>query len=343
MQQLKRRNQAQAIDASELDALLDDYLTGSDFAAKTRINYGLALLPFRVFWASYAPTHDYKLSRASFADFDRWYQREYVNGAGRHPSAFMLARTGRVLQQFMTWLHQEGCTDLDLGGWIIRHRNEPTAQYWPTMQDLQQLFDRMPSTIDRLRNVAMLAIALSTGARRMEIASLCAEQVHFDSPITQIDLGGAHGGWCELTVTKGGKRRIVAFDGVAGLLLKCHLRTTGTIKGRIFRMTDNGVALAVARICKAADLPEMSAHALRRAFAEHFANAHSGDIVAMQLLKLQMGHSLANDVTTSHYVNLRNERAVLDKLRQYHTSPLVAITFDWQSYPVHIPTKEIER
>ncbi|GIV81678.1 MAG: hypothetical protein KatS3mg051_1032 [Anaerolineae bacterium] len=168
--------------------------------------------------------------------------------------------------------------------------------------------------------------------------------LEFDTPFVNIALGDDHRGTCHLRRTKGdmageGNGRYVVFDSPTGLLLKIYLRSVGrspdtTPDEPIFGMTGNGIRLMIERHRTEAGLPEISAHAFRRAFADYW-DEHNGPELRI-VLKKQLGHSVASrDVTELHYIN-QNPRRAAREIMQHHISPMREIRIDWRLLPVHI-------
>lgn len=202
-----------------------------------------------------------------------------------------------------------------------------------------------PAGEHRLRDTAVIAFLVSTGARRFETANAQIDLMTFATPLTDIALGNNHTGWVWLRRVKGdrdgaGAGRPVAFCTIAGLLLKIYLRSVGRTSGTIFDMSDNAIGLMVDRHANAAGVPLISPHGFRRMLADYWDETHG--LSGRAALKRQLGHtSTVGDVTERHYIS-RNHRRIARELQKWHTSPLAELTLDWTQYPVHIPSFDAE-
>lgn len=334
---LQARKRATELEAPNLETLWVEYLQDCidrGLSKKTVMMYELQGAPLVEWWLQYGHTHQWKLSQAAFREFDAWMGAEYINKQGNKPSYYIKHKASVVINQFVVWLRSEGCIDFDIQHWIVKHEAQPVHAYWPTLDDLQRMFDAVPQDRDRLRNTALFAFFLSTGCRRQEAANLMIENVHFQTPLSDISLGSDHSGHALLEITKTKKPRTVWFCSKAGLLVKAWLRSTGHSSGLVFRLGDAGIRFAMLKATDVAGVSEVTPHGLRRAWCDWFMVKHAQDAMAMTVAKLQLGHSNGRDVTSNHYINLRNKSRVIEWLQRYHTSPLEEIEFDWSKFPV---------
>lgn len=331
-----------AIDARILPDVIEAYFAAKapHIGAQTRKNYRHQLAPWTAFWRDCAEIHNYRLSPDVLEKALEWIRSTYKNANGQSPHPTSVAYCFRRLKGALSWAFKNNCTgNVNAAEWCPMTRRGVSDLYFPTLDDVRLLF-RAADDAYRLRDVAVIAWMASTGSRLFETAAALSSDVQFNTPLTNVALGQDHAGYCHLRIVKGDNRgdgggRYVAFGSKAGLLLKCYLRSAPPGNVRLFGLTDRGASQAVRRVADRAGLPEISPHAFRRLFADHW-----DDVYRMEhrvVLKKQLGHSLnGSDVTEGHYLNGRNSRKIIESLQQYHVCPLEKIDIDWATFPVHI-------
>ena len=327
------------LDATHLIDLISVFLETKrhEVSAKSLTNYATDLEPFIV-WYRQQPDHI--LTPAAFAAFATWLRREWRNSFGKPATPQVVWRATKRLRQVLDWGHAAGYIPVVVSGMVPSAPEVNRLKYFPDPDEIQQLVLAAGGE-SRLRDASIITMLAATGARRFELAEAQAEDVQFTTPATDLATGSDHTGSLWLRKTKNdrdgnGPGRQVVFDGVAGLLLKAYLRSVGRRCGSIYGMTDTNIRNIVHQLGIAADLPRMHPHAFRSAFVDHWsdANAAAGEM-AMIALRLQIGHTLSQDVT-NRYRDLTNPTKNLRRIRQFYTSPLMSLRWAWVDWPVHV-------
>jgi integrase len=225
------------------------------------------------------------------------------------------------VRQFFGWLHRTGRLPLDISGWVSLPKKRSTSKRFLTLEQCQELIDAVPDGPLRLRDRALVAFMLATGARRFETSNALWADVHIDDD----------GGWCRLRKTKGdvdgeGVGRIVVFGPATGQALHFYrqfLRITGQSgkDARVFAMTNTAIKNRFNKISERLWWTT-GPHDLRRTFADFWWNENREHLQSMALLKLQLGHRLTGDVTITHYINIANEDRLIHSLRSAYVSPV---------------------
>lgn len=335
---LPRRHEA--VDCALLPELLELYLSAkrqeNTITARTEASYREHLAPFLV-WFSARPQK--MLSPESLAEFVVWMRTNYRTRYGHAPAANTTAHCVIRLKGLFNWCYRQNCTGgVNLADWLPQVRKVHSRLYFPDVGEMQRLFAATHGP-DRLRDLALFAFLLSTGARLYEVAHAEVAHVTFNTPITNLRTGDDHRGSVWLRKVKFdaeglGSGREVVFCRDAGLLLKVWLRAGERGEGdTLFGLTDSGISQVVKRRAKEAGLPELSPHAFRRMFADTWDAAHG--MAARTVLKRQLGHSLRGDVTQDSYIS-RNHKRVTAEILRWHVSPLAQMSIRWESLPVHV-------
>ena len=333
-----------SIDARLLPDIIELYLTTKRrdgvIAARTEKAYRHHLAPWIAYWSEHAAAHDHMLAPAVFNAALLWMQTTYRNRRKRSPQHNSIAHCWTVLRQALTWAYQQNCTgNVNLADWCPAVAYVDPNVHFPTADELARIMAQ-PAGEHRLRDVAVIAFLVSTGARRFEAAHASIATLTFAVPLTNVAVGDNHGGWLILKKVKGDKEgkgigRPVAFCPVAGLLLKVYLRSVGRMDGTLFDMSDNAIGQMIDRHAHAAGVPLVSPHGFRRMLADYWDEVHG--LSGRAALKRQLGHSAAvSDVTERHYIS-KNQKRVAREILRWHVSPLAEISLDWTLFPVHIP------
>lgn len=337
------RPQPLAIDAYALEQIVEDYFRFKEHEGKIRpttiTNYRIHLKPFLDFWRECSDVHQWQLSQEMLSTAAEWIKSEWRNSQGEKPHPTTVFNCFTRVRGILNWAYEAGCTGgINAATWCPSVRRKTSMLYFPTVDELSKVMES-PTDINRIRDVAIMAFLLSTGARLFETAKATVGNLHFNTPCTNIKMGDNHAGFCHLIQTKGDRDgyspgRYVVFCSNAGLLLKCHLRTVKrTSSDSIFGLTDGAIGHIVKRHAALCKLPEISPHAFRRAFSDYWDEYHG--MKGRSLLKKQLGHSDDEDVTQKYYIN-RNPQRIVRDLMKSHVSPLSQINIDWTSFPVHI-------
>lgn len=207
------------------------------------------------------------LDAAALSHYLVWLDGDYHTAAGRRLRPSNLAYYCARLRRFFSWCHSQGCTSgIDLAALLPVVDKIKPSTYFPTLNNLQKMFDaallrEMPRL--RLRDTALLATLLATGARRSEIASAQRIDTHWDEA----------GGYLHLRKVKGnmsgdGPGRQVVFDGSTARLLRMWIDASNG--ATLFETHQTNVYEIVRTHAIAAGVPRISPHALRRAFADYW-------------------------------------------------------------------------
>jgi integrase len=321
--------QVEAVNAAALPTVLDLFLQERDRRAldpRTVANYGHQLQPFADWWRD---RDDPVLSEAALADFWQWLSRDWVTATGNPPAPSTVHTVARRVRQFLRWLHRTGRLPVDVSDWMPLPPSPDPAQRFLDRGQLQAVLDAIPPGSLRFRDRATFALLGETGARRFEVAELLEEDVHVDPDLS--------GGWARLRRVKGdaqgrGQGRVVAFGPVTAQAVhqwRLHQALMGldwADDPRLLQMTNTAIRLRVAKWAAGAGFA-LGAHDFRRTFSDHWLEHCPDRARAMLLLKLQLGHTIRDDVTLAHYINTKNPGRVVDQLRAVYVSPLAGL--DW--------------
>lgn len=330
----------ESVGCALLPDLLEIYLAAkrrdNAISARTEDSYRGHLSPFLQWFAARI---DKSLSPESLSDFIAWMRVDYRTRFDHSPAANTTAHCVTRLKGLFNWCYRENCTGgVNLADWLPQMRKVSSRMFFPNPAEMQRMFDAVHG-VDRLRDWALFAVLLSTGARRYEVAHAVMEHVAFNTPLTNLKAGDDHRGSLWLRKVKFdaeglGAGREVVFCTDAGLLLKVWLRAADRCpEDTIFGLTDSGMSQVVKRAAKDAGLPEISPHAFRRMFADHWDATHG--MAARTVLKRQLGHSLKGDVTQDSYIS-HNQRRVTAEIMKWHVSPLAQMAIRWDKVPVHM-------
>lgn len=333
----------QSIDATLLPQIIELYLstklaTGA-IAPRTEKNYRNNLNPWFEYWRACADQHGYRLSPEILAQALVWMRTEYRNVRLRSPHETSIHHCWVRLRQVFNWAYANNCTGTtNLAEWCPPLPEADPTVHFPSVQELAAILAQ-PSGDARLRDVAVIAFLVSTGARRYEAANADMATLSFVTPPTNLAPGADHSGWLILRKVKGdregrGPGRPVCFCSICGLLLKCYLRSVDRREGLLFDMSDTAICQMIDRHAEAAGVPLISPHGFRRMLADHWDESHG--LSGRAALKKQLGHATAaGDVTERHYIS-RNQRRIAREIAKWHASPLALVPFDWSRFPVHL-------
>ncbi len=304
---------ADTVAASVLTSLIPTYLEDSvahGIAPSTRDIYWRQLAPFVVWWNENGPAHDWQLSYELLRQYPRWLFEEHEFAAAT------VETYAQRVRQLMKWLYKSGRLPIDISQWIPRGATGKPRTRILTPDEISRLFGAIAGGY-RVRNLALLAFLLETGARRIEAANVRWQDLEFPERWR---------GYAYLPRVKGymltDKTRTVAFGTVTGKLVQLHrVLQEPSDDPRVFRVSNVGIKQVVVKLAAKTQI-DFSAHDLRRTFATHWMR-HCEAVnpsLAEQLLDLQLGHSNPS-ITRQHYVVLSH----VDVL-QHYVSPLDGLT-----------------
>ncbi len=331
------------VDATHLPVIIDAFFDdkGRTVSERTIEDYRNDMRPFLQWWRECETIHGGRLSAEALENFLRWCKSDYRNSFGQPPSSYTLRRVTKRLRQILMWAHNQGYVPVAIHEMVTLYHDPGREKYYPSISELARLL-HAPRGIYRVRDAALMAFAISTGARRMEIAHARIENLTFATPLEDLSCSSDHSGHILLRVVKGdrsgeGLGRLSVFDWKAGLLVKAWLRSSGEEAGSLFGLGIAGIQKIVRDASMLCELPDLHPHAFRSALIDYWVDKHmDSGAMADIALKLQVGHAIDKSVATNHYIDYRNRRKILRWLQHYHTSPLEEIDIDWIRYPVHI-------
>lgn len=331
------------VDATHFPQLVESFLTDKQrhCTARTYVGYVNDLNPFLEWWSDSAPTYEHTFDEEVFADFIDWLDSGYRNRFGHQSTGYTKWRTTKRLRQLLIYAHQKGYVPVSIFDMCPLYEDPGRLKYFPTVEELYRIIHAAEGET-RLRDAAIVAFAISTGARRFEIANAEMRHLVFDTPLTQVSTSGIHTGYIRLLKVKGdaegrGIGRISLFDSVAGLLLKLYLRSVNRTQGTVFGVSDTMIFNIVERLGRRCGIGEIHPHAFRSALVDwwsdvHVRQGHMADIA----LKLQIGHAVPKEHAIYRYIDTRNEQKTLRRIREFHTSPLLGMAWDWSLWPAHL-------
>lgn len=336
------------VDASTLPALIELYLVSKlesgAITVRTEHNYRNQLNPWTFFWETQQDTHHNRLSPAILRKALAWMTTSYQTRLDRKAANTSIAHCWTRLKQVFNWAFAAGCTGgVNLSDWCPKVVREMPHTHYTSLDELRAILATIEGAT-RLRDTAALLFLAATGARRYEAAQALTEDINWNTPTTNLQVGADHRGWLWLAKVKGdrdglkGKGRVVCFDATTGLILKAHLRSCGRTEGPIFDMSDTGLGQAIDRYAHTAGCEHVSPHAFRRMFADYW-DSVNGDAGFIALKKI-MGHGFYGDVTRGHYIRA-NVKRTAKQLMAVYVSPVDQLIIDWTAYPVHIPQETI--
>ena len=234
------------------------------------------------------------------AALDRFAIRSFlstVNAKGQ--SRGTAARKLAAIRTFLRYLRREEAISGDPGSLVRTPKREVRIPVHLSEEEMTRLLDA-PDSDDPLgrRDKAIVELFYASGLRLSELAGLDLDDVNLSRKMARV-LG------------KGGKERLVPFNGTTAAALRAYLRDRDKLLGdarpdhdalfvnyRGGRLTVRSIDRLVRRYATASTRPEVSPHALRHSFATHLLQ-RGADLRAIQEL---LGHSRLS--TTQRYTHL---------------------------------------
>jgi integrase len=336
--------QERIIEASNLPAIIDMYLADrrSTISPKAHKNYRVHLRRFSQWWRECADNHQNQLSQAAMRHLVDWLENEYIGYMGQPATPYNIAHTLVMLRRVLRWAYDKGGIGQDVSELVPVYDAKKRPKYWPKAPELERLINACAGAY-RVRNMALWAFLISTGARRNEVSNAMIQHLTFNTPVSDLRVDSDHMGVIHFRVVKGdsagaGDGRRSVFCSKTGLLLKLWLLLSGRTEGTIFDLYEAGIRKMINTCAAKAGIERMHPHACRSAFMSYWVRVHSrrGDRpkeYADIALRFQVGHAqIAGDAQT-HYLSEDPEWR-LDLIREFYVSPMDEINVDWSRLPV---------
>lgn len=274
---------------------------------QTRINYANQIGPACKFWATYGPAHDHQIAPETGPALIHYLRTE--TGLAQNS----IRTTVRRVRQFFKWIHTTGRLPIDISGWADLPAAHQTEVRTLSQDDLARILAACTGQ-SRIRDLALIAFLVETGARRAEAAALDYRNVAW---------AAAMDGSAYLEVVKGykdaDKRRTVRFGRRTGKLLQIMRVVYGRdlLAGPVFDLTGSGISHAIGAVSKRSGVA-VAPHDFRRTFATHWIRhcRAPSPALAERLLEVQLGHS-PKTVAQAHYMALTHQ-----DVAEHYVSPL---------------------
>lgn len=332
--------QERIVEASNLPAIIDMYLEDrrSTISPKAHKNYRVHLRRFSRWWRECADDHQNQLSQATMKHLVNWLENEYLGNMGQPATPYNIAHTLVLLRRVLRWSYDKGAISQDVSELVPVYDAKKRPKYWPKAPELERMINACAGAY-RVRNMALWAFMISTGARRNEVSNAMIENLTFNTPITDLRLGSDHMGVIHFRIVKGdsagkGDGRRSLFCSKTGLLLKLWLLFSGRTEGTIFDLYEAGIRKMINTCAQRAGIERMHPHACRSAFMSYWVrrNAKGGNFADIAL-RFQVGHALVSGDAQIHYLSEDPEWR-MDLIKEFYCSPMDEINIDWSRLPV---------
>lgn len=306
--------QIEGMDAEALPQLIPIFLEDCrkrQLAAKSLEIYTDQLGYFARWFEEYGPLIDHKISIGTLSDYAHWLSTPEAALKGKPLADNNRSQILKRLRQLFHWSNRQGYIERDIATWVPSIAMQPRAMQPISVDDICYLFfsANMGHRRIRLRNMAMLALLVATGARRGEIFGI--EKKHID-----FRADGSGTIYLPASITKFSKPRTVLFCDVCGAFLAKWIenRDNGSIWDEGNAMT---LYFALGRLSERASIDRIGPHQLRKFYASYFyaENQNAGDFSRL-FLQMQLGHQTTG-VTDRNYVFLKS-----DQIWRWYISPL---------------------
>ena len=306
MYRINLQPQEPELEGGDLLQLIDCWIAdlATRLPAATVDGYTVKLHYFVQWWDVSGARYQWKVSRQTLTQFNRWLTDTARTRGGEPLSYHTRNDVLRRMKQMLRWAKSTDRVPVDLSDWIPAVEGSAPLRVAPDMAAVEKLIETGQASGPR--DMAILAVLLGTGIRRAEASGLDVTDITLYA-----DLSGT------LAIHKAKKvrnrtvqARLVAFDTTTGHYLAAwldHLPPAGPyfpsshVDREGDRLTPAGIYKVVRRIIADAGLSEViqGPHDLRRLFATTFAR-HRRGAAYDDLLSRQLGHSAYS--MTRHYV-----------------------------------------
>lgn len=332
--------QERIVEASNLSAVIDMYMEDrrSEISPKAHKNYRIHLKRFRQWWQECADIHQNQLSEATMKHLVKWLEDDYLGASGEPATSYNIAHTLVLVRRVLRWAHDKGGISQDVSELVPIYDAKKRPKYWPKAPELERMINACAG-MQRVRNMALWSFLISTGARRNEVSHAAVENLTFNTPLSDLRVGGDHMGVIWFRVVKGdsagvGDGRHSVFCSKTGLLLKLWLMFSGRTEGAIFNLYEAGIRKMINTCATRAGIERMHPHACRSAFMSYWVrkNARHGNFADIAL-RFQVGHAQISGDAQTHYLS-EDPAWRLDLIREFYVTPMDEIAVDWSRLPV---------
>ncbi len=217
--------------------------------------------------------------------------RAYITGLADRYEEETAKGHRRALHKFWGWIHRE--YDIPNPMRNIAYPKPPKPNPRPArMEDVRLLFTNAGEKVFGIRNRAIMALLLDTGARRDEISQMNIGDLHMQTNTIMVMRG------------KGNKIRAVKFTEFTNAIMKEWLEVREPVDALFYdpdtldRLLGNGIGQMLRRIARRVGVEgRISAHRWRDLFATQYI-LNGGDLVTLSKL---LGHNSIN-TTVDHYI-----------------------------------------
>lgn len=306
------------LEARQLTALVDRWLDSLDVSPITLITYRGKIKHFTAWWDAKGPTVEWRLTRKLLQDFEvslRGIQSKRFKRGLTYESRHATIRAVRMM---FKWAAGSGRTSRNYGEWVPWPAGSTPARKSITQAQLTDLMFAAGESRQPLRDQAILAFMIGTGARRSEVAGLNVDDLTFeaDGSGTALIVG-------KRTSANEDGRRAVGFAASVGKYLRAYMTDFVITAGPLWLnddgnpMVGDGIYQMVKRAIKRAGLEAhiRGPHDLRRAFATLLAMRNPNNPGWADLIRRQLGHKHYS--MTAHYTLMD-----ANDIRQRLVSPL---------------------
>lgn len=313
------------LDGRHLGTIIERWLEQCAIRLPKRslVGYAEKVKFFQEWWARTGPTQNWELRQIDLQRFNRDLAAIAHKRTGKPLEYNTRKDVLRRLRSALLWAFRKGYTrHLNCSLWVPAQPDGSARLHLPlTIEQLARLMWTAAGMPFAVRNQAILAVFIGTGARLAEVAGLSVED---------ITLFADHSGTLRIRQAKKVKNReiherLACFDYHAGKYINRWLDYRNVASGPLWtsfrgtKLTSQGVYKAVREVALAAEVNLTGVHDFRRTFTTYFADRRPGEGY-YHLLKMQIGHA-PQGVTHSLY-DLRS----IESVRAAFVSPFEDIT-----------------
>lgn len=307
LEKITLRPATPTLDATNIMQLCDLYLDAlrPRVARSTLAALTVTLQRWRAFWTDHAQACNHVLTPGTLATFATWLEGQ-PNRHTNEPLSFATRHdTLRRLRQMFSWSFHHGYLQTNWSKLVPPARGQATSHTALSLADLRSIWDACFTSSQHLRDCALFALYVGTGARRAEVATIRVADIAF--------VAGGLSGLITLRATKNNTDRTIAFDSVSGRYLRLYLDRlhpeTFLFPGRDAEQPigDETIGRIFRRHAQAAGVSSFTGcHDFRRTFVTLWLQRLPGEGYAA-LLSRQVGHKHSTSLTLGLYNRLSSE------------------------------------